>query len=187
MEFEVLETERLLLKKLTPELFTDLFTHYSKAEIKKILGLTTDEEFSKEKAKSQGGYTTYDRTIVAFLLVSKENGFTIGRAGYHNWYKDHSRAELGYALSSEESKRKGYMSEAVKTILDYGFNVMDLNRIEAYISPTNKASLSLIKKYKFTEEGRLRQHFIKNGTAEDSVVFSLLKEEYKKFTLNAKK
>nr|WP_294777903.1 GNAT family protein [uncultured Flavobacterium sp.] len=178
MEFEILETERLLLKKITPETFTDLFAHYTQIEIMTLLGLNTESEFLKEKAKSQGGYVTYDRTILAFLLVSKESGLTIGRAGYHNWYKDHRRAELGYALNNENSKRKGYMSEAIKAILEYGFTAMNLNRIEAYIGPTNIASLSLIKKYGFTREGLLRQHFLRDNVAEDSVVFSLLKEEY---------
>ena len=179
MEFEILETERLLLKKITPETFTDLFAHYSQMEVMSILGLTTEAEFLKEKAKSKGGYVTYDRTIIAFLLVEKETDRTIGRAGYHNWYKDHNRAELGYALNNEESKQKGYMSEALKAILGYGFNVMNLNRIEAYIGTTNIASLSLVKKYGFTREGQLRQHYVRDGIAEDSLVFSLLKEEYK--------
>lgn len=180
MKFEIFETERLLLKKVTPEIFTELFANHPKADIIKILGLSTDEEFEKEKAKSQGGYVTYDRTIVAFLLVSKESGQTIGRAGFHNWYKDHSRAELGYALNNEESKQKGYMSEAVKAILDYGFTVMNLNRVEAYIGPANEASQKLVKKYGFTQEGQLKQHFVVNGAAGDSMVFGLLKEEYRK-------
>ncbi|WP_284653739.1 GNAT family N-acetyltransferase [Flavobacterium terrisoli] len=177
IEFEILETERLLLKKITPALFADLFANYPEAEIKKLLGLSTEEEFLKEKAKSEGGYTTYDRTILAFVLVSKESGQTIGRCGYHNWYKDHSRAELGYALNNDESKRKGYMGEAVKAILDYGFKVMNLNRIEAFIGPANEASLRLVKKNGFVQEGQLRQHFVRNGEAEDSVVFSLLKDD----------
>ncbi len=81
MEFEVLETKRLLLKKLTPESFTRLFQNYTEAEIVKILGLLSHEEFVREKFKSQGGYKTYDRSIVAFLLVLKQTNQTIGRCG----------------------------------------------------------------------------------------------------------
>ncbi len=179
MEFEILTTERLILKKLTPEGFICLFENYSDDEIKKQLGLTSEEELIKEKAKSRGGYTTYDRTIVAFLLVLKSSNETIGRCGYHNWYKDHHRAEVGYALNKEEHKRKGYMSEALNVILEYGFNSLNLNRIEACISPANIASQSLIKKHGFTREGYLRQHFIRNAEIQDSLIFSLLKEEYK--------
>jgi ribosomal-protein-alanine N-acetyltransferase len=178
MEFEVLTTERLLLRKFTAEGFTYLFENYSDDEIKDQLGLTTEEELLKEKEKVQGGYTTYDRTILHFRLIVKKTREVIGGAGYHNWYQAHRKAELGYALTKEEHKRKGYMTEAISTILDYGFNTMNLNRIEACIGPANTASLSLINKYRFTKEGYLRQHYIRGEDIQDSVIFSLLKEEY---------
>jgi ribosomal-protein-alanine N-acetyltransferase len=178
MEFELLETERLILKKVTPELYTYLFENYPEGEVKELFGLTSDAEFLKEKMKSRGGYTTYDRTVLSFLLVLKSTNETIGKSGYHNWYKDHRKAEIGYLLHKDENKRKGFMSEAMKAILDYGFNTMSLNRIEACIGPANIASQSLIKKYGFTREGLLRQHYIREGEIQDSLIFSLLKEEY---------
>ena len=179
MEFEVLTTGRLILKKLTPEIFTYLFENSSKEEIKSLLGLATEEEFIKEKERSTGGYVTYDRTIVAFLLVLKESNETIGRGGFHNWYPAHSRAELGYALNKEEHKRKGYMTEAVKAIIEYGFSTMNLNRIEAFVGPTNAASQNIIRNNGFTQEGHLRQHYCRDGETQDSLIFSLLKDEYK--------
>jgi ribosomal-protein-alanine N-acetyltransferase len=179
MEFEILTTERLLLKKLTPEGFNYIFENYSNEEIKNQLGLITEEEFIREKEKCTGGYTTYDRSVLHFKLILKETNSVIGGAGYHNWYFDHNKAELGYALNKEENKRKGYMSEAVSTIIDYGFDVMNLNRIEACIGPDNEASQCLIKKFGFTQEGFLRKHYIRNGEIQDSLIFSLLKEEYK--------
>lgn len=179
MEFEVLATERLLLKKMTPEGINYLFENYTTDEIKNQLGLTTDAEFLKEKEKAKGGYKTYDRTIVQFKIILKETNEVIGSCGFHNWYPDHSKAELGYALTKEDQKRKGYMSEAVSRVLEYGFHDMHLNRIEATVSPMNTASLSIIKKYGFTEEGYLRQHYCRDGIIQDSLIFSLLKEEYK--------
>ncbi len=180
MEFELLSTERLLLKKLTPEVFTYFFENFSDAEIKKQLGLLTDEELAVEKEKYRGGYTTYDRTILSFLLVLKSTNETIGRCGYHNWYNVHRKAEIGYVLYKEEHKQKGLMSEALVAVLEYGFGVMNLNRIEATIDPTNAASQKLVKKFGFTQEGILRQHYIRNGEIQDSLIFSLLREEYLK-------
>lgn len=178
MEFEILSTERLLLKKITPEGFKYIFENYPKDEIKNQLGLLTDEDFIKEKQKSDGGYKTYDRSIVHFKLILKETNEVIGGGGFHNWYAAHSKAELGYALTKDEHKRKGYMNEAVKVFLEYGFNTMNLNRIEACVGPENNASLSLIKKYGFIQEGYLRKHYIRDGEIQDSIIFSLLKEEY---------
>ena len=178
MELDILTTKRLLLRKFTSEDFKLLFENYSLSEIKSQLGITTEEEYINEKKKVVGGFTTYDRTIIHFKLVLKETNEVIGGCGFHNWYIDHHKAELGYALYKDEFKRHGYMTEAVNTILEYGFNVMKLNRIEACIGPGNIASLSLIGKYGFTQEGYLRDHYIRDGEIQDSLIFSLLKSEY---------
>lgn len=178
MKFEILETKRLLLKKLTPEGFKNLFHDYSEDQIVDQLGLKSHAEFLKEKEKVKGGYTTYDRTILAFLLVLKDSNKTIGRCGYHNWYVDHFKAEIGYALNSDEYKRHGYMSEAVNTILEYGFITMGLNRIEACIGPNNIPSLSIIRKHGFTQEGYFKQHYVRDGEIQDTLFFALLKDEY---------
>lgn len=70
------------------------------------------------------------------------------------------------------------MPEAISAIIDYGFVQMNLHRIEAFIGPNNEASLSLVKKYLFIQEGHLREHYCKNGKMEDSLVFSILKHEH---------
>jgi ribosomal-protein-alanine N-acetyltransferase len=180
MEYEILTTERLLLKMFSPGGFSWMFDNLSKEEIKRELGLSTDEEFETEKKKNDGGYSTYNKSIAHFKLILKETNKVIGGAGFHNWYFDHFRAELGYALNREEYKQKGYMGEAVNAILEYGFTQMNLNRVEACIGPSNNASLALIKKFGFTQEGYLRQHYVRNSEVQDTIIFSLLKEEYQK-------
>jgi [ribosomal protein S5]-alanine N-acetyltransferase len=184
MDLETVETERLFLKKLTPKSFVYLFNNHSEDEIIRLLGLSGHAAYVREKEKSKGGYKTYDRTIAAFLIILKSSGQTIGRCGFHNWYSIHRKAEIGYVIYDEENRRKGYMNEAIKCILDYGFNIMNLNRIEAYTSPENKASLHIIEKYGFTREGYLRQHFFWEGEVLDTLLFALLKEEYDKKEYN---
>jgi len=178
MELESLETDRLLLKMINPEQFSLLFREYPKAEIMSLLGLSSKEEFVEEKMKSDKGYQTYDRTILSFFLILKETNETIGRSGFHNWYLKHKRAEVGYVLYQDHHRQKGYMGEALEAIIEYGFKVMGLNQMEACISPDNMASLALVKKFGFSQEGYLRQHYIREGEILDSVIFSLLREEY---------
>lgn len=178
MEFETLQTERLLLKKITPEIIAYILGHYSDAEIKKIFGHTSDAELETEKRKSIGGYQTYDRTMVSFLLESKATGEILGRCGFHNWYADHAKAEIGYALLKDDFKRQGFMTEAVEAILQYGFETLKINRIEACVGPENQAPLAIIRKNGFTQEGHLRQHYCRDGVTQDSLVFSLLCREF---------
>ncbi len=176
----VLETKRLWLKELSPEIIAELFTSYSEDEIMHHMGILTREELEKERNNLQLGLSNYRTTIKSFMLFDKKSGKAIGKSGFHNWYKEHSRAELGYRMIDETMKGKGIMSEAIAEIIRYGFEKMNLNRIEAYVSPQNEPSLRLMNRNNFTREGLLRSHFYKNGKMEDSICFSLLQNEYHK-------
>lgn len=177
MKFEYLETQNLLLRKITPEVYDFIFGNYSDLELIAFLGVTSDA-LEKEKEKHLRGLTTYNKSFVNFQIIDKQTQTVIGACGFHTWYLDHQRAEIGYALNDETFKRKGIMSEALKEVVNYGFNSMNLNRIEAFIGTNNEASLRLVKKLNFTQEGHLRAHYYKNNIMEDSLVFSLLKREF---------
>jgi ribosomal-protein-alanine N-acetyltransferase len=71
------------------------------------------------------------------------------------------------------------MKEALASIINYGFNAMELNRIEAYASTGNLPSLLLLRGFEFTKEGIMRSHYFNNNVMEDSICFSLLRSEYK--------
>jgi len=174
----VLETERLLLKELSPEIIAELFTSYSDEEIMHHMGLSTNEELEKERSNFKMGLANYRTTLKSFMLFDKKSGKAIGKSGFHNWHKEHSRAEVGYRMFDETMKGKGLMTEALGEILRYGFEEMKLNRIEAFVGLENEPSQRLMKRYKFTREGIFRSHFFKNGKMEDSICFSLLQNEY---------
>lgn len=178
MTFEILTTERLLLRKLSPETFEHVYNNYSDEQLINLLGLGTEELLVSEKNKFEKGLTTHNKSFLYFQLLDKSTKKIIGWCGFHTWYLDHFRAEIGYGLFDENLKNKGIMSEAMKVVLDYGFYQMQLNRIEAYIGTNNIPSLLLVEKFGFTKEGILRSHYLKNNVMEDSVVYSLLKTEY---------
>lgn len=76
------------------------------------------------------------------------------------------------------NRSQGLMTEALHAVIEHGFTKMNLHRIEALVGIENTPSLKLMQKFKFTQEGILRQHYFINDKYEDSVVFSLLREEY---------
>lgn len=178
MTFEFLTTERLLLRKISPETFEYVYANYSNEELSEFLGLENEGQLVVEKNKFEKGLSTFNKSFLYFQLLDKSNQKIIGWCGYHTWYLDHFRAEIGYGLFDESHKNKGIMTEAIKAILEYGFHQMKLNRVEAFIGSYNTPSLKLVTKFGFTKEGILRSHYFKNNVMEDSVVFSLLKEEY---------
>lgn len=178
MKMLILETERLLLRRLTPEVYYYVFTNYSNKELMEFFGLTLQDELDEERKKYEQGLSMYRKSFFAFQLIEKASGKVIGWCGYHTWYVLHSRAEIGYHLQNESSKRKGFMSEALPAVIEYGFGPMGLKRIEAMVSPANAASLKLLSSQGFVKEGLLRQHYFTNGIWEDSLVLSLLQNEY---------
>jgi len=82
-------------------------------------------------------------------------------------------------IFDEAFRKKGYMGEALKAVLEHGFNTMKLKRVEALIGPSNTPSLNLIKRFGFSQEGVLREHYFTNGRYEDSLFFGLLEKEYR--------
>jgi len=176
--YPVIETKRLLLKELNPEMMTELFTTCDDGHIISFLGLPDVASLEIEKKHWEEGLTTFKTSFKKFLIEEKATGKIIGRCGFHIWYLLHHRAELGYALADDAVKGQGLMSEALKAVITYGFEEMRLNRIEAFVGTRNVPSLKLLKGAGFTEEGILRSHYLKNGIMEDSICFSLLKPEY---------
>lgn len=178
MTFEILTTERLLLRKLSLETLEYIYANYSNEQLIGFLGLENEEQLAIEKNKFEKGLTTFNKSFLYFQILDKSTEKIIGWCGFHTWYLDHFRAEIGYGLFDENFKNKGIMTEAMKTILEYGFHQMKLYRIEALIATYNIPSLQLVEKFGFTKEGILRNHYLKNNVMEDSVVYSLLKDEY---------
>jgi ribosomal-protein-alanine N-acetyltransferase len=177
----ILETERLYLRELTPVIYKHLFRTNNEKEIKAYLGLQSTAEFEEAKRRYDKGMTTYYTTFKHFHLLDKQDDQVIGRCDFHTWVPTHKRAEVGYTITSEAHKNKGLMTEALRAVLAYGFEHMDLYRVEALVSPRNVPSLQLLKRYGFRKEGLLRNHYMIEGVLEDSFMFSLLKPEFEEW------
>jgi ribosomal-protein-alanine N-acetyltransferase len=120
----------------------------------------------------------YGISFCYFYLIEKSSGNNIGWCGFHKWYTRHSRGELGYVMTDEPAKGKGYMKEALGPVLKYGFNTLKLHRVEAMVAAWNEPSLKLLKGNGFVNEGNLREHYFENNIYDDSLMFSLLVGEY---------
>lgn len=177
---KIIETPRLLLRRVNPEEYKELFEKYEQEDIMRFWGFTTEEQYKVEVERYKGGLTTFRTSFIYFLLIEKDSSRVLGDCCFHTWYFIHSRAELGYGLRNDADKRKGYMREALTAVLDYGFGTMNLNRVEAYISPSNLPSQKLVKSFGFQQEGIMKEHYLKDGVLDDSLVFALLKNEYNK-------
>lgn len=177
MQFEELTTPRLTLVKIDTEAYNRMFKTMPDEAIMQLYGFD-QAGLEKEKQRYEGGISTFNKKILYFILKQKSTGDPIGICGYHTWYTDHNCAELFYFLYSDLYKRQGIMTEAVQTVLEYGYNDMGLHRVEAMTAKYNEASKKTLAKFGFTFEGTLREHYLVDGKMEDSLMFSLLKREF---------
>ena len=178
MKFEYIETDRLKLRIVTPDVMEYVYDVFTDDELMSFFGITSPEVLEKEKHKFRNGLTTFNKSYLNFVIIDKQTNTALGACGYHTWYVEHDRAEIGYGLYNDTHKRKGYMSEAVAAMLAYGFNKMNLHRIEAMTADYNTASIKILEKSGFVYEGRLREHYNVNGKMEDSVLYGLLKKDF---------
>ncbi len=176
---EDLQTTRLILRKIDQRILDDLFRNESEDKQLTHLGFENLKDLQSLWERYEQGLSTFNRRFLYFHLIRKDTGKSIGWCGFHTWYIDHKRAELGYVLDLEKNMNQGFMKEALAPIIKYGFEVMKLNRIEAFLAKTNTPSLKLLQHHGFVEEGLMRQHYLKNGRIEDSSIYSLLLSEYK--------
>jgi len=85
--------------------------------------------------------------------------------------------EFGITLGDEAYRGKGYGKDMLLTLIKYGFDQLNLNRIwcEVY---SNNDSIHMYRKIGFKDEGVLRQHVYKDGQYLDSYMLGMLKSEY---------
>ncbi len=171
---KTLETNRLSIRIDTEEGYTNMFSTCTDEQLKSHFGILTDKDLQTQKNKVSGWLSTYRTSVLFFHLIERDLNQVIGSFAFHNWYPIHRRSEIGYAISADEHKNKGYMKEAVRPIIEFGFKSMNLNRIEAYIHPENAASRKLVEGIGFRQEGLLREHYCHEGVTGDSEVYGLL-------------
>lgn len=180
LETPIIETKRLILREITPAHISILLEKFSPSELQSYLDLDTETALQSEIFKLKGAIHSMRFSFKLWYIIEKKSNRIIGDLAYHVWYLQHHRAEIGYGLRREEDKRKGYMSEALVAVLDYGFDTMKLQRIEAFVCPNNIASLQSIRKFGFQREGLFRNHYHNRRTqqVDDSLAFALLPEDY---------
>ena len=170
--FPVLETERLILRKISMNDAEDMFHLRTNEDAMKYINkpkLTSIDD-AKEIIKKMN-----DPDRIQWGITLKTSDIIIGTIGYHRIEKEHYRAEIGYMLHPQYWNT-GLMSEAITKVIDYGFDKMKLHSIEAIINPGNIISRKILQKFNFIKEAYFKENFFFEGKFYDSEVYSLVKK-----------
>ena len=175
--FQRLETERLILRQLTMDDKEFIFRQFSDPEVCRYF----DEEPFSTVEEAQELIEWYARPDKdpwrRWGIVKKDDGVMIGTCGYHKWDRRHMRVEIGYDIYKDHWSH-GYMTEALKTLIGFCFDILKVNRIDALTHPENNRSIKLLTKYGFQKEGILREYVCHGGKFDDQLSLSLLKREW---------
>ncbi|WP_414620719.1 GNAT family N-acetyltransferase [Calothrix sp. CCY 0018] len=176
-QFPELETKNLVLRQVNQSDAEAVYQLFSDEEVLKYhdLEALTNLEQAKELINSFDE-KFHSQQMIRWGIAKKEDNVIIGTCGYHNWVKNHFCAEIGYELS-QAYWRKRIMTEALSAMIKFGFEKMELNRIQATVMLENIASMQLLEKLGFVPEGILREYGFCKGEFHDLKMFALLKKE----------
>jgi len=179
-EFPIIETPRLYLREITERDAAALFAIHSDAEHMQWFGNDPlqDIEGALGLIKLFAGWRQQPNPGTRWAIELKGQPGLIGTCGLFAWNRNWKKCSIGYELS-RAATGQGLMREALEAMLDWGFNAMGLNRVEAQVHERNLPSLALLMKLGFVEEGRLRQVAYWGNRHHDLLQYSLLAEDWR--------
>lgn len=117
-----------------------------------------------------------DSSFYTFMIILKETGEMLGSIGIHP-HERFSRAEIGYWLGINYWNN-GYMSEACRRIIAFGFETLGMERIQAGYFPENPASRRVMEKAGMHYECTLRSYVQKNDTDRDIAYCAIIRQDW---------
>lgn len=176
----VLETERLRLRKLTMRDAQDIYDYSRDPQVAKHVLWDAHRSIGESRAYLRYMLRKYRMNEPASWGIElKETGKIIGTIGYMWIQSDNAAAEVGYSLSRAHWGR-GLMTEALRAVIEYAFDSLHLNRVEAIHEIDNPASGAVMRKCGMQYEGRLRQKLFNKGRFVDVDLYAVLKRDYKR-------
>ena len=172
MKYQKIETERLILRNFNSKDIDFIFSHFKDQYISQYL---YDNEPPKNLEEAQGildWCMNLNSNHIRWCIVLKENMKPIGTLGFHRFDKGNNSAEIGYDLSKHYIKM-GIMTEALKSIMEYGYKEFGLHRIHASVAIENLSSNKLLERNGFQLEGVLRDQYFYKGKYYDHNLWAM--------------
>lgn len=172
----ILETPRLILRGLDYSDTMDLQTFLSDPELFRwddleVMPRPEDVQHYIGQMIRHADFNTGLR----WAMVLQPQNRVIGTLGFYR--QTGIGVRLGYHLGVPW-QNKGYMTEALRTVLGFIFTTEHQNRAEALVLPENLPSQKLLERCGFTREGLLRQYMFFKGRFHDMYIYSILNSDY---------
>ena len=180
-DFPNLHTSRLNLREIIEADANDLLRIHGDANHMAWFGTDpiADLDASKKVISTFASWRQLANPGTRWGLELKERPGLIGSCGLFAWNRGWKKCTLGYELAPEATG-KGLMREALFEVLEWGFEHMELNRVEAQVHESNRPSIRLLECCGFAHEGRLREVAFWANRHHDLQQYSLLASDWAK-------
>ena len=177
--FLPLTTRRLLLRDFDPEDFWDVHAYTSDPLVTRWLpwGPCTEVETQQLLDRAASYRVPEPRKDYSLAVVRRSDGRVIGSGSLFTRQAKDGELEVGYCLA-REAWGQGFAQEAVAGLLDLAFGSLGMHRVFGLVDPDNPASVKVLERLGFRQEGRLKKDSKTKGEWRDSLLYALLDEEW---------
>ena len=174
-----LATARLRLRPVVDADADDLFALHRSARVLRYWDAPPWDHPDRAKRFVAASRRMAEEGSGARLAIDRvSDGTFVGWCSLTGWNPGFRSARMGYCLV-EAAWGYGYATEAAGAVLQWAFDTLDLNRVQAETDTRNVASARVLEKLGFVREGTLREDCVVNGDVSDSWVYGLLRREWR--------
>jgi ribosomal-protein-alanine N-acetyltransferase len=179
-DFPTLETARLRLREVAASDAESLLRVHGDGEHMRWFGSdpVTDLEGALKLVALFAGWRNDPVSGARWALELIERPGLIGTCGLFRWNRNWRSCTIGYEISAAHQGR-GYVKEALASIIPWGFRELQLNRIEAQVHASNKTSRALLERLGFVQEGHQREAGYWAGRHHDLLQYALLQRDWR--------
>ena len=173
-----LHTARLRLRPFNDSDANALFALHSNAHVLRYWDAPTwSERLRAERFIAACRQIAEAGTGTRLAVDRDSDGAFIGWCGLTRWNPNYRSASLGYCFD-DAAWGHGYATEAARALLEWAFDTLEMNRVQAETDTRNAASARVLEKLGFVREGTLREDCVVNGEVSDSWVYGLIRREW---------
>ena len=143
-----------------------------------IITFQGEKEYLEKAEKDDKNYV--------FYIVAKDGDKLIGTIGLESIKNIERYATLGVFIGDKEFRNNGYGTEAIKLLLDYGFNYLNLHGVKLNVMAFNEIAIKCYEKCGFKKAGRVRESTFVNGKYYDVITMDILENEFKEDVIKNK-
>jgi [ribosomal protein S5]-alanine N-acetyltransferase len=174
-----LETPRLRLRWMTEADVPALFALFSHPEVTRYWNWAAYTQGAQAEKLLRDIHKCFaERSLFQWGIARREDDQVVGTCTLSELSGPHRRASLGYALN-RACWGQGYGREAVGRVVEFGFTVLGLHRLEADVDPRNVGSIKVLEGLGFQHEGCQRERYLLDGEVQDAVLYGLLRREWR--------